>query len=524
MEPTNKLGADEQRLAELGYKQELERSWSGFTNFAISFSIISILAGCFTSFGTAWFYGGPVAASWGWPIVCGLILIIGLCMAEIVSAFPTAGGIYYWASKLGGPVWGWFTGWFNLIGLLGVVASVDYACAQFLSITISLFDTGWDPLNLRRVFIIYLCILAAHTVLNIFPSHILSVWNNTSAYWHIAGPVIIVAILIFVPDHHQSLSWVFSSHANGSGFFGGRTAGAGWLFYLLPFGALLLTQYTITGYDACAHLTEETREASMGAAKGIWRAIFYSAIGGWILLLCFLFAATNVDAINKNPFNYVVVAIFQTSLGLTAFKIVMIISTVGQFFCGGSGMTSASRMTYAFSRDHAIPGWQLWSKVTKSRAPANATMLIAVASAVVAIPALKGNTYKTPVAFFAQTAITVIGLYIAYVIPIYLRWRMGDAFVAGPWTLGNKYKWMAPIAIVEVIIATIYFCLPFGPSGIPFKKGFAWDGGYVQYAPAVVGTVILLVGIGWLVSARKWFTGPLRTIDEPDAAVAPAAG
>ena len=146
---------------------------------------------------------------------------------------------------------------------------------------------------------------------------------------------------------------------------------------MLPFGALLLTQYTITGFDACAHLSEETREASMGAAKGVWKAIFYSAIGGWILLLCFLFAATNVDAINKNPFGYIVIAVFQTSLGLTAFKIVMIISTVGQFFCAGSGMTSASRMTYAFSRDHAIPGWKLWSKVTASKAPRNATMFIA---------------------------------------------------------------------------------------------------------------------------------------------------
>ena len=522
MEPTKTLSADEQRLAELGYKQELERSWSGFTNFAISFSIISILAGCFTSFGTAWFYGGPVAASWGWPIASVFILIIGLCMSEIVSAFPTAGGIYYWASKMGGPAWGWFTGWFNLLGLLGVVASVDYACAQFLSITISLFDTGWDPLSLKRVFILYLIILAAHTVLNIFTSHILSLWNNTSAYWHIAGPAVIVAILIFVPDHHQSVSFVFTHTANGSGFFGGKTGSASWIFYVLPLGALLLTQYTITGYDACAHLTEETRDASLGAARGIWRAIFYSAIGGWILLLCFLFAATNVDGINKNPFGFIVVAVFQTSLGLTAFKIVMIISTVGQFFCGGSGMTSASRMTYAFSRDHAIPGWRLWSKVSASRAPANATILIAVASAIVALPALKGNANNVPFAFFALTAITVIGLYIAYVIPIYLRWRMGDAFVPGPWTLGSKYKWMAPIAIVEVIIATVYFCSPLAPAGIPGNSGFAWDNGAIQYAPVVVGGVILLVGIWWLVSARKWFKGPIRTVDLADTAAAPA--
>ncbi len=151
--PTQRqLDADEQRLAELGYKQELERSWGGFTNFAISFSIISILAGCFTNFFAAWNNGGPVMVSIGWPVVAALILIVALCMAEVVSAMPTAGGIYYWAAKLGGPKAGWYTGWFNLIGLVGVVASVDYACASFLSYTIGLFDTSYDAFNLKYIF------------------------------------------------------------------------------------------------------------------------------------------------------------------------------------------------------------------------------------------------------------------------------------------------------------------------------------------------------------------------------------
>src|SRR6059058_1833685 len=137
---TNELTADEQRLAELGYKQELNRSWSGFSNFAISFSIISILAGCFTTFYQAWNNGGPIAIAWGWPIISAFILLIGFCMSELVSAYPTAGGIYWWASKLGGPVWGWFTGWFNLIGLIAVTASVDYGCATFLNTVFGLYD------------------------------------------------------------------------------------------------------------------------------------------------------------------------------------------------------------------------------------------------------------------------------------------------------------------------------------------------------------------------------------------------
>ena len=515
---------DEQRLAELGYKQELERSWGGFTNFAISFSIISILAGTFTTYGQAWNNGGPVAVVWGWAILSIFILIIGLNMSEIVSAYPTAGGIYYIAAKMGGPVWGWFTGWFNLIGLVGVVASVDYFAAQFLSITISLFNSDWaggNPFDLKWVFLLYLILLTIHVILNLFPSHILAYWNNTSAFWHIGGPVIVVLLLIFAVSDHQSASFVFTQTINNSGFFSGDSGGPGFWFYVVPLG-FLLTQYTITGFDASAHMSEETHGASKAAAQGIWRSIFYSAVGGWLLLVAFTFAATKTDVINgvvtdQGNFYGVgsVVTIFATSMGLAAFKVIMIISTIGQIFCAGSGMTSASRMMYAFSRDRATPGWRLWSKVNTSHAPVNATLAIAVACVIVALPALLGNEGGIPYAFLALVAITVIGLYIAYVIPIYLRWRMGDSFVPGPWTLGKKYKWMAPIAVIEVIVVCIYFSAPFSPLGIPWNDGFALDNGAVQYAPVVVFGVILVVGLWWLVSARKWFTGPISNVEKP---------
>ena len=131
---------DEERLAELGYKQDLSRVWSSFSNFAISFTIISVLAGCFTTYGQAFNNGGPIAISWGWPIICALILTVAFSMSELCSAYPTAGGPYWWAAKLGGPGWSWFTGWFNVIGLIAVVASVDYACATFAANLFSLWD------------------------------------------------------------------------------------------------------------------------------------------------------------------------------------------------------------------------------------------------------------------------------------------------------------------------------------------------------------------------------------------------
>src|SRR5271167_2584555 len=143
MSTTETLTADEQKLAELGYKQELNRGWSGFSNFAISFSIICILAGCFTTYGAALKDGGPIGISIAWPLICVLVLAVAVSMAELASAYPTAGGIYYWASKLGGPGWGWFTGWFNLVGLIAVVASVDYAAATFMQALLGLYEVNF---------------------------------------------------------------------------------------------------------------------------------------------------------------------------------------------------------------------------------------------------------------------------------------------------------------------------------------------------------------------------------------------
>ena len=199
---------DERRLAELGYTQELQRAWSGFSNFAISFTIISVLAGCFTTYGQAWNNGGPIAISWGWPIICGLILLVAFSMAELVSAYPTAGGIYYWASTLGGPKWGWFTGWFNLVGLVGVVASVDYGCAQFMNATLSLFGVNLGFANwgdtahvLTETFLLFMVILTLHALINIYSSPLVALFNNISVFWHVAGVAAIVLVLAFVPGH-----------------------------------------------------------------------------------------------------------------------------------------------------------------------------------------------------------------------------------------------------------------------------------------------------------------------------------
>lgn len=495
---------DEAHLARLGYKQELSRTWSGFSNFAISFSIISILAGCFTTFGQAWNNGGPVAISWGWPIIAGLILIIGFTMSELVSAYPTSGGIYWWAAKLGGPAAGFFTGWLNLIGLLAVTASVAYGAATFLDLTLSTLSESWaEGYSLGRVYLIFLVILVLAALANIYSSHLLAVINNISVWWHVAGAAIVVLVLVIVPDDHQSFAFVFTERINNSGY-----ADAKYWFLVLPLG-FLLTQYTITGFDASAHLSEETQGAADGAAKGIWRSIFYSAVGGYVLLLAFLFAVQDPDGVSAG--GGAVDVIFSQALPDSWHFVVLLISTAGQLFCATACLTSASRMTYAFARDGAVPGSSLWAKVSPTRkVPVNAVLLVAVVGAAITLPALWG-VGGIPLAFYAITSVAVIGLYLAFAIPIFLRWRAGDSFETGQWTLGRHYKWLNLVAVAEIAIISVYFVLPFVPSGWITSDDFSWAS--VNYAPILTVGSLIVLALWWRLSARRWFKGPKTTLD-----------
>jgi amino acid transporter len=508
------LERDEQTLAQLGYRQELSRAWSGFTNFAISFTIISVLAGTFTTFAFAWQNGGPIAASIGWPVLCFFVLMVAFSMAELTSRYPTAGGPYWWAFDLGGKGWSWMTGWFNIVGLVGIVASVAYGCAFFLFNTLQLYGLNVLGVNfgdtnhiLSETFLLYVIILALYTLVNIFADRILALMNNISVGWHLVGVAIVIAVLVFVPDHHQSASFVFGNRINNNGFFGGSTSSLGFWLFVLPTG-FLLAMYTQTGYDASAHTAEETRGAATAAAQGVWRSVFWSALIGWFVLLAFLFAATDVKSVNDAA--GFVGAIFTSALPGWAAKLIFIIATVGQFFCGAAGLTSASRTWYAFSRDRGMPGWFIFRRVNRDRVPFNAVIAVSVASLIIAIPALFGKN-NIPFAFFALTGICTVGLYLAYVIPVYLRLRQGDAFQPGPWNLGRRYRVVNILAILFVIVVVYALDLPYTPTGLPWNDKF--DASLVNYTPFAI-LLPLIFGVWYLVSAKDRYQGPVRTLEE----------
>jgi amino acid transporter len=491
---------DERTLHKLGYAQVLYREMGGFSNFAISFTIISILAGCLTSYFIGFGNGGPVAVTWGWLIVGFFVVLIALGMGEVASAMPTAGAIYYWSSKLGSPAWGWFTGWFNLIGQIGVTAAISYGAAIFWTALMNLWfpSVGTDT---HTVFITFSAIMAAQLLLNLNNVRLLAWLNSISAWWHMVGVAVIVFVLAIVPDHHQSFSFVFTKTLNTSGFSGHNFSSP--VFWFVFGIGLLMAQYTYTGYDASAHMSEETRKASRAAALGVVMSVVMSVIFGFILLVAVTFAVPDVQGtLNAGAFD--VTYIWQTSLGVRWAEFLLFIVCCAQFYCGTASVTAASRMMFAFSRDGAVPGGrQLFRKVSRARVPVYAVTAIAVLSWALMLPTLANGA----IGYLVGTSIAVIGLYIAYGVPIYLRWRAGDSFQPGAWTLGRHYRWINPIAVTWIVVIVILFLMPTVPTGIPWHDGFDWN--VVNYAPITVGGVLLAVGIWWMVSARKWFKGPV---------------
>src|ERR1700689_3561625 len=447
------MSSDEETLHRLGYAQELRRRMSGFSNFAVSFTIISILSGCLTLYGYGMNTGGPAIIVWGWPIVGVMTLMVGLAMAEVCSSFPTAGGLYYWSAKLArthGPAWSWFTGWFNFLGQVAITAGIDFGCAFFINAFLSL---EWGVSTAHGVTIlIFACVLLVHGLLNQFGIRLVALLNDVSVWWHILGVLIIVAVLVFVPSHHASASYVFSGIVNNTGWHS--------TFYVLLLG-LLLAQYTFTGYDASAHMTEETHNAARSGPRGIVMSIVVSLIAGWVLLIGVTFAIQKGNYANEALAGTAAPGqIFIDAIGRTGAELLLLVGIGAQLFCGMSSVTANSRMIYAFSRDGALPGSRVWHKVNKrTRTPTNAIWLAAGGALILGLPYLWNAA-----AYGAVTSIAVIGLYIAYVLPTFLRLRQGENFKRGPWHLGRWSYVIGWTAVVWVVIIFFLFMLPqFGP-------------------------------------------------------------
>jgi amino acid permease (GABA permease) len=484
--------SDVETLHRLGYAQELRRRMSTFSNFAVSFTIISILSGCLTLFYLGMTNGGPAVMNIGWPVVGVMVLLVGLAMAEVCSSYPTAGGLYYCAAKLGGnnsAGWSWFTGWFNLLGQVGVTAGIDFGLAFFVDYWLNaVFNYPTAP---WAIILVYGVVLFIHGLLNTFGVQLVALLNDISVWWHVVGVLVIVAVLFIFSKYHNGPDYIFTKFVNLSGFsFQGAS------IYVFLTG-LLLAQYTFTGYDASAHMTEETNSAAVSGPRGIVWSIVISLIAGWILLIGVTQAINDADYANIAAAGTAApAAIFLEALGKNGMILLLLIVIGAQFFCGMSSVTANSRMIYAFSRDGAVPGSQFWHKINpRTRTPTNSIWFAAVGAFLLGLPYL-----WSPVAYGAVTSIAVIGLYIAYGIPILLRLLAGEKFTRGPWHLRQYSYVVGWIAVIWIAFIAILFVLPQYAPGNTLST--------FNYAPVAVGVVLIYAGGYWFLSAKNWFKGP----------------
>jgi amino acid transporter len=516
---------DEERLHQLGYAQELRRGMKTFSNFAVSFTIISILSGCLTLFKFGMLAGGPAVMTLGWLLVGFFVIFVALGMAEVASSYPTAGGLYYWSAKLAdeagadGARWSWFVGWFNLVGQVAVTAGIDFGLSLFLQAFLN-YLFGY-PLDAGWLILIYGVVLIIHALLNTFGIRIVTLLNDVSVWWHLVGVAAIVLVTVVLNQHSKTdIGSVFTTLVDRTG----SAPGAGWpgpmvggiALYVMLIG-LLNAQYTLTGFDASAHMSEETHDAERSAPKGIIYSVIVSIIAGFVLLVAMNMGITPDKVFTDNAatpgtaliggydhaFNALVppAQIWIDAVGQSGGLIILFLVIGAQFFCGMSSVTANSRMIYAFARDGAIPGSKFWHRINpRTRTPTNSIWLAAAGAFILGVPYL-----WSPVAYFAITSIAVIGLYVAYVAPVFLRVRAGNRFKPGPWTLGKWGPLVGWVATIWVVVIVVLFMLP---QYLPQfdNTGPIWAD--INFTPIVFIVVLGGAALWYAVSAHKWFKGP----------------
>jgi amino acid transporter len=475
--PGGVLSDDEQTLQRMGYAQELARRMSGFSNYAISLSIICILAGGITSFQVGFGSVGGAAIGIGWPLSCLFSLVVAATMAHVASAFPTAGGLYHWASILGGRGWGWVTAWFNLAGLVTVVAAVNAGAWDFIVGALQ-WQLGSNAALVKALGVTVITLSQA--LFNHKGIRLTTRLTDFSGWWILLVSVALMAALlagVTKLDFGRLVSFTNFSGVPADAPVFPKVENMAWLFAL----GLLLPAYTITGFDASAHTSEETIGAAMNVPRGIVRSVLVSGVVGWLMLGAVVLAMPDLKQAAEqgaNAFYWTV----NTVVSPAPAKALYLGIGLAQYFCGLAALTSASRMAFAFARDGGLPV-ALRRVSPTSRTPSIAIWVMAVTAVVfmVAIP------YTT------IAAVCVIFLYISYVLPTVAGFfAHGRTWTAmGPWHLGRWYK---PLAVVSVLFCVFLIVIGMQPPN--------------EQAVWLVGGAVGLLAAVWLAFERKRFRGP----------------
>ena len=479
------LAADTATLHKMGYAQELSRRMNGFSNFAVAFSIICILAGGITSFQVGFSTGGAFTAIIGWVVGSICALVVGCSMAQIASAYPTAGGLYHWSSILGGRGWGWATAWFNLLGLIFVVASVNVGVYNlFVGLILgNIFGMNTASWGFEQQTIAVVLITLAQGLFNHFGIKTTTRLIDFSGYLILVIAVLLTAAMLYGAPH-LDFSRLYVFH-NFSGAPGGNVVPQSSSPFYLFLLALLYPLYTITGFDGSAHTSEETKNAQRNVPRGILNSIFWSAVFGLAMAISFVVAMP--DPVKAAADGGNVILNLMASLQIPGFfKDILYIGIVlANFLCALAGVTSTSRMVFAFSRDGGLPGSKILRRVdAKHRSPVAAiwfTVILSIAA-----------TLYSP-AFAALAAGCAVFLYVSYAMPILAGLRAeGKTWTQfGPFRLGILSK---PLAAISVLVGAALIYIGTRPPNDILDSYF-------------IGLLVLMA-IVWFGVARTRFPGP----------------
>ena len=462
---------DVQVLHSMGYAQELERRMSQFSNFAVSFSIICILSGGINSLAQATSGAGGAAIGIGWPLGCFVSLVFAVAMAQISSAYPTAGGLYHWGSILGNRFTGWLTAWFNLLGLVTVLGAINVGTYYFFMGAFGSSYFGLEDTTTTRI--IFLAVItAAQALVNHMGIGLTAKLTDFSGYLIFATAIALAIVCLAAADTYE-ISRLFT-FSNYSGEAGGNVWPANssmWVFLL----GLLLPIYTITGYDASAHTSEETLKAAHSVPRAMIGSVLWSALFGYIMLCSFVLMLPSMDDAAKQGWNVFFWAMTE-QVNPVVKDLLYLAIFVAQWLCGLATVTSVSRMIFAFSRDGGLPGSKALAKVS----PTYRTPVAAIwTGSILAVLFVWGSSLvsigDTPV-YTIVVACTVIFLFFSFTIPIALglfAWGTSKWDKMGPFDLGaGVFKLFAVLSIIAMVLIFVIGIQPPNDWALYITVGF----------------------------------------------------
>ncbi|KAF5363812.1 hypothetical protein D9756_000041 [Leucocoprinus leucothites] len=495
---------DDALLAKLGYKSEFRRDFSLLETICFSFSIMAVCASVSSSFSFPLATAGHLGMTFGWLVPSLFVISIALSLGELTSAMPTSAGLYYFSAKLAppgyAPLVSWITGWANITGQISLICSIEFVCAQLITTAIQVGSDGRINLGPGPTFGILLALLLSHAIVCPSNSRFLGRLSLVTGVISVATTIsTAIALLVVSGSNRVSAKDAFTLMENHSGW-----KNQGWAF-MLSFTAAM---WTLTGYDATAHISEEVSSAARTAPIAILTGVLVTETLGFLLLIGASFASADIDHVFNTNLTLPMAQVYLDTLGKKGMLAVWSLCIIVQWVNGVTQGVDASRVTFALARDNGLPGSRWWKQIhPRTKTPVNAVFLVMGLSAVI------GVLVWSDTAFSSLAGATVVGLYTSYAIPIFLRITWGHkTFKPGPFNLGRWSRLIGAIAVSWSFFAGLVLLFPLSPH--------IQSPDDMNYAFVIVLGVFLLSGISWVISARKWFQGPIPNISADEIAKA----